>query len=267
VHGSMSAQPTVATPCPGSVCRSATPQVARWPRHSPASSTPRDRGRSSPLASASLSPRSETFEAVCGADAVRLREDIPRRALRGSQRPRGGSRATGPPTRKRAQEPPPCSVRRTHRAGPRQALCAWHGHHPKQVPGVMDLASLPTGSLEIMDTTILARFQCAISVTMMASAASLRIGRAAHFPWWLAELQHGARAPRASHLSAMQLGLRDLPAKTFRVPRQGAKPTRAHCRAFIGPPSDTGVEASGQRRCQGSLKPPREIPVYKFLDL
>ena len=209
----------------------------------------------------------ETFEAVCGADAVRLREDIPRRALRGSQRPRGGSRATGPPTRKRAQEPPPCSVRRTHRAGPRQALCAWHGHHPKQVPGVMDLASLPTGSLEIMDTTILARFQCAISVTMMASAASLRIGRAAHFPWWLAELQHAARAPRASHLSAMQLGLRDLPAKTFRVPRQGAKPARAQCRAFIGPPSDTGVEASGQRRCQGSLKPPREIPVYKFLDL
>ncbi len=151
MHGSMSAQPAVAPPCPGSVCRSATPQVARWPRHSPASSMPRDRGRSSPLASASLSPRSETFEAVCGADApaVRLREGIPRRALRGSQRPRGGSRTTGPPTRKRAQEPPPCSVRRTHRVGPRQALCAWHGHHPKQVPGVMDLASLPTGSLEM----------------------------------------------------------------------------------------------------------------------
>src|SRR5215211_9028804 len=78
-----------------------------------------------------------------------------------------------------------------------------------------------------MDTTILARFQCAISETMMASAASLRIGRAAHFPWWLAELQHAAHAPRASHSSAMQLGLRNLPARTFRVPRQGAKPARA----------------------------------------
>jgi hypothetical protein len=80
---------------------------------------------------------------------------------------------------------------------------------------------------KFMDTTILARFQCAISETMMASAASLRIGRAAHFPWWLAELQHAAHAPRASHSSAMQLGLRDLPARTFRVPRQGAKPARA----------------------------------------
>src|SRR5829696_8559634 len=120
-------------------------------RHSPASSTPRDRGRSSPPASASLSPRSETFEVVCGADApaVRLREGIPRRVLRGSQRLRGGSRATGPPTRKRAQEPPPCSVRRTHRAGPRQALCAWHGPHPKRVLGEMDLAFFLTGSLKM----------------------------------------------------------------------------------------------------------------------
>jgi hypothetical protein len=84
-----------------------------------------------------------------------------------------------------------------------------------------------------MDTTILARFQCAISETMMASAASLRIGRAAHFPWWLAELQHAAHAPRASHSSAMQLGLRDLPAKTFRVPGQGAKPARAQSRPLL----------------------------------
>jgi hypothetical protein len=61
----------------------------------------------------------------------------------------------------------------------------------------------------------------------MVSDASLRLGRAAHFPWWLAELQHAAHAPRACHSSAMQLGLRDLPARTFRVPRQGAKPARA----------------------------------------
>jgi hypothetical protein len=67
----------------------------------------------------------------------------------------------------------------------------------------------------------------------MASAAFLRIGRAAHFPWWLAELQHAVHAPRASHSSAMQLGLRDLPAKTFRVPGQGAKPARAQSRPLL----------------------------------
>src|SRR5215213_1551824 len=90
--------------------------------------------------------------------------------------------------------------------------------------------------------------------------------RSVSLPWWLVGLQHAAHA-HAIHSSVMQPGLRDLRAKTFGVPRQSAKPARAQSRAFIGPPSDTGVEASGQRRCRGSLKPPREIPVYKFLDL
>ena len=101
--------------------------------------------------------------------------------------------------------------------------------------------------------------------TMMASAASLRIGRAAHFPWWSAELQRAAHA-HASYSSAMQLTLIICQPKTIRVQWQGENPARAQSVTFTGPPSGAGVEASAQRRCQGSLKPPREVSVYEFLD-
>src|SRR5215203_2949581 len=90
--------------------------------------------------------------------------------------------------------------------------------------------------------------------------------RSVSLPWWLVGLQHAAHA-RAIHSSAMQLGLRNLPAKTFRVPRQGATPARVRSRALYWPTFGTGVETSGQRRGQGLRKPPREIPVYEFLDL
>src|SRR5215211_8499680 len=90
--------------------------------------------------------------------------------------------------------------------------------------------------------------------------------RSVSLPWWLVGLQHAAHA-RTIHSSAMQLGLRNLPANTLRVLRQGANPARVRSRALYWPTFGTGVETSGRRSCQGSLEPPREIPVYKILKL